>query len=117
MKINDNILNAIKESINIVGSAAEFSKIAKVNKSLISRYLNGKVKNISDDSWEKIRPLIISYLDTKIAGSICPLENINECPLQNEENMEILKFFSAPTNKGKRYSILLEIENSKNNPQ
>jgi hypothetical protein len=30
----------------------------------------------------------------------------------NEENMEILKFFSSPANKSKRYSILLEIENS-----
>lgn len=113
MKINDNILNAIKESINVVGSAAEFSKIAKVNKSLISRYLSGKVKNISDDSWGKIRPLIISYLDTEIIGSICLLADTKECPLQNKENMEILKFFSSPANKSKRYSTLLEIENSK----
>ncbi|MDD5600018.1 MAG: hypothetical protein PHV82_18885, partial [Victivallaceae bacterium] len=98
---------------DVVGSAAEFSRIAQVNKSLVSRYLSGKVKNISDDSWEKIRPLIIAYLDTGSIGIGCPLENMKNCPLQNEENMEILKFFSDPANKCKRYSVLLEIEKSK----
>ena len=53
MKINKNILNAIKEAINVVGSAAEFSRIAQVDKSLISHYLSGEVRNISDDSWKK----------------------------------------------------------------
>lgn len=114
MKINKNILNAIKEAINVVGSAAEFSRIAQINKSLISRYLSREVKNISDDSWEKIRPLIIAYLEPGAIGLTCPLGNdVKNCPLQNEENMEILKFFSDPANKCKRYSILLEIEKNR----
>lgn len=116
MKISNNILNAIIEAVKVAGSASEFSRLAGINRSMLCRYLKGQVKSISDESWEKLRPLIISYINTDaldLSGERPVCSEHNRCPLRNDEDREILNYFSASENKLKRYKLLLEIEEAK----
>lgn len=56
MRIDDTILRALRRAVDEAGGAKEFAARCQVSASNISRYLSGKVKTVTDDCWEKLRP-------------------------------------------------------------
>lgn len=70
MRIDDNILRALKRAVEESGGGKEFAARCQVSASNISRYLSGKVRSVSDDSWEKIRPFLDLPPVSRAAGTI-----------------------------------------------
>ena len=62
MQITDDIIKALQNCIDGVGSISEFSQKANVNIETVSQYLTRKTKSIHDDTWNKLYPLIQPYL-------------------------------------------------------
>lgn len=62
MKITDDILKAIQSCIEGIGSVTKFADKANTNVETIGKYLSKQTKNIADDTWERIYPLIRPYL-------------------------------------------------------
>lgn len=56
MRIDDTILHALRKAVAEAGDAKEFALKCQVSASNISRYLSGKVKSITDECWERLRP-------------------------------------------------------------
>ena len=54
MKIDNHLLRDLQNAVKSCGGAGKFAVACKVSASNISRYLNGKVRTISDDNWSKI---------------------------------------------------------------
>lgn len=63
MKIDDRIQSALREAIEEEGNIYRFSLTLKgIRHTTIRDWLNGKVKSISDENWEKLYPVIHPYL-------------------------------------------------------
>ena len=62
MKITEDILKALQNCIDAVGSISDFSQQANVNIETVSKYLSHKNKSIKKDTWDKLYPLIQPYL-------------------------------------------------------
>ena len=56
MRIDDRIMQALKQAVAAAGGAKELAQRSGVSASNISRYLSGKVRSMTDDCWEKLRP-------------------------------------------------------------
>jgi len=62
MKITEDIIKALQNCIDGVGSISDFSQQANVNIETVSKYLTRKTKLIQEDTWNKLYPLIQPYL-------------------------------------------------------
>ena len=62
MKITEEILRALQNSIDVVGSQAEFAQRANISINTVSSFLSRKTESIKDETWEKIYPLLQPYL-------------------------------------------------------
>lgn len=62
MKITEDIIKALQNCIDGVGSISDFSQQANVNIETVSKYLTRKTKSIQEDTWNKLYPLIQPYL-------------------------------------------------------
>lgn len=62
MKITEDIIKAIQNSIDAVGSISDFSSKANVNIETVSKYLTRKTNSMKKESWDKLYPLIQPYL-------------------------------------------------------
>ena len=58
MQINKDILRSLHLAVEKAGGAIGLSRQSGVNAANISRYLNGKVRAINDQNWEKLAPFL-----------------------------------------------------------
>ncbi len=79
MKITDDIIKALQNCIDGVGSISEFSQRANVNIETVSQYLTRKTKSIHDDTWKKLYPLIHPYLSKNESGAVADVKKMKEC--------------------------------------
>ncbi|MCF6176501.1 MAG: hypothetical protein L3J71_12135 [Victivallaceae bacterium] len=61
-KITDDILKALQNGIESIGSLTEFSNRANVNKETLAHFLSRKTHSLTADTWENIYPLLRPYL-------------------------------------------------------
>lgn len=62
MKITEDIIKALHNCIDAVGSISDFSQQANVNIETVSKYLARKTNSIKEETWDKLYPLIQPYL-------------------------------------------------------
>ncbi|MDD5728320.1 MAG: hypothetical protein PHV59_07145 [Victivallales bacterium] len=62
MKITEDIIKALQNCIDAVGSISDFSQQANVNIETVSKYLSRKTKSINQESWDKLYPLLHPFL-------------------------------------------------------
>lgn len=62
MKITDEIKNALAGAVKETGSQVAFAAKTGITQATIARYLNGEIKAISDDAWDKLYPCIVKWL-------------------------------------------------------
>ena len=63
MKLTDDIINALHICIeDSFDSVNDFARFANVSANTISKYMRRETKNIQEDTWVKIQPLIEAYL-------------------------------------------------------
>lgn len=80
MKITDDIIKALQNCIDGIGSISEFSQRANVNIETVSQYLTRKTKSIQDDTWKKLYPLIHPYLSKGDSdGGVADMKKMKEC--------------------------------------
>ena len=70
MRIDDWVLQALRQAVIQAGDAKELAARSQVSASNISRYLSGKVKTITDDCWEKLQPFLEFSPPPPVAGTI-----------------------------------------------
>ena len=61
-KKNDEMLKALQNGIESIGSLTEFSNQANVNKKTLAHFLSNKTHSLTADTWEKLYPLLRPYL-------------------------------------------------------
>lgn len=61
-KKNDEMLKALQNGIESIGSLTEFSNQANVNKKTLAHFLSRKTHSLTADTWEKVYPLLRPYL-------------------------------------------------------
>lgn len=77
MKITPQILQAIESAVMSAGNRNRFALKAQIAQHLVARWLDGKARNISDDNWDKIFPLISPYL-SRTSSSSAVLDRLAE---------------------------------------
>ena len=71
MKLTDEIVKALHGCIEDgFDSVQDFAQYANVSANTISKYMRRETMTIQKDTWEKIHPLIQSYLPRKMSGAI-----------------------------------------------
>jgi len=65
MKITDDILKALQSCIDTIGSKNAFARKANVHINSISKYLTRQTRYFTDETWEKLHPLLKPYMKTK----------------------------------------------------
>jgi hypothetical protein len=78
MKITEDIIKALQNCIDGVGSISDFSQQANVNIETVSKYLTRKTKSIQEDTWNKLYPLIQPYLGKNASGSDAKMKHMKE---------------------------------------
>jgi SOS-response transcriptional repressor LexA len=63
-------LQALRRAVVQAGDAKELAARSQVSASNISRYLSGKVKTITDDCWEKLRPFLELPVLPEVSGTV-----------------------------------------------
>ena len=58
MKLTPEVLDTLRRAISAAGGAGAFARKCHVDAANISRYLNGKVRSVSDDNWNKLKPFL-----------------------------------------------------------
>jgi hypothetical protein len=80
MKITDDIVKALQNCIDGIGSISEFSQRANVNIETVSQYMTRKTKSIHDDTWKKLYPLIQPYLSKGDSDpAVADMKKMKEC--------------------------------------
>lgn len=62
MKMTEDILKALQNCINGVGSITEFSQQTNVTIETLSKYLTRQTNFIKNETWLKLQPLLQPYL-------------------------------------------------------
>lgn len=71
MKLTDDIINALHVCIeDSFESVNDFARFANVSANTISKYMRRETKNIQEDTWVKIQPLLEAYLPRKAKGKV-----------------------------------------------
>ena len=65
MKVTDDILKAMQKGVDNIGSKNAFAQRANVSITTITKYLTRKTKTINDDTWAKIQPMLLPFLNNK----------------------------------------------------
>ena len=78
MRIDDRILQALRKAVADAGDAKEFAIRSQVSASNISRYLSGKVRTITDESWEKLLPFLELPIPQQASGTITNTPELQE---------------------------------------
>ena len=81
MKITNEILERLRQAVEINGGAVTLSRKSGVDAANISRYLNGKVNSIGDDNWAKLAPYLreSSNMAVKREQTIINTPHLREC--------------------------------------
>ena len=58
MKLTPEVLETLRRAIDAAGGAGAFARKCHIDAANISRYLNGKVRSVSDDNWNKLKPFV-----------------------------------------------------------
>ena len=58
MKLTPEVLESLRRAIDAAGGAGAFARKCRVDAANISRYLNGKVRSVGDDNWNKLEPFL-----------------------------------------------------------
>jgi hypothetical protein len=78
MKITEDIIKALRNCIDGVGSISDFSQQANVKIETVSKYLTRKTKSIQEDTWNKLYPLIQPYLSKNESESAAKMKQMKE---------------------------------------
>ena len=78
MQITDDIIKALQNCIDGVGSISDFSQQANVKIETVSKYMTRKTKSIQEDTWKKLYPLIQPYLSKESSGSNAQMKRMKE---------------------------------------
>lgn len=71
MKLTDDIINALHVCIeDSFESVNDFARFANVSANTISKYMRRETKNIQEDTWVKIQPLLEAYLPRRAKGKV-----------------------------------------------
>ncbi len=62
MKMTEDILKALQNCINGVGSITEFSQQTNVTIETLSKYLTRQTNSIKNETWLKLQPLLQPYM-------------------------------------------------------
>lgn len=73
MKLSQEIIQAMKEAVNEIGSQVEFGEKVGNSPQNIHRYLTGKVSKIETETWIKMEPYLREYLPVTF------YQNMNSC--------------------------------------
>lgn len=65
MKITDDVLKALQTCIDSIGSKNAFARKANVHINTVSKYLTRRTRHITDETWEKLHPLLKPYMGGK----------------------------------------------------
>ena len=113
MKITEDIIKALHNCIDAVGSISDFSQQANVNIETVSKYLTHKTNSIKEDAWDKMYPLIQPYLpknDGSNGSSKMRKKNINEHSELCTDEKILLDAFSALPKKIQEEQLLQIVE-------
>lgn len=105
MRLTDEIVNALHGCIEDgFDSINDFARFANVSANTISKYMRRETQTIQKDTWEKIQPLIQSYLPRGASGKVkhelelsadqkILLDAFSELPsdVQNQKLLEIVE--------------------------
>jgi len=64
-RIDETMLNALRQAVETAGSQSEFARRAGIGKQHISKYLRGEIKNMEHDTWMKLLPFIREFMPTE----------------------------------------------------
>jgi len=78
MKLTKEIVEAMAKTIEEMGSQRAFSEQTGIGTQNISKYMNGKVKNIRPEIWKKLYPHIVRWLPSWPGGFPEDGSNIDE---------------------------------------
>lgn len=106
MKLTDDIIYAIDQTIKRLGTKSEFARKANISGATLSNYLSRTRKSIADDTWDRIYPLIKPYLPKKNEESKIPEYYKNET-LTSDQRILLDTFAELP--KELQEEKLLEI--------
>jgi len=62
MKITDDILKALQNCIDSIGSKNAFARRANIHINTVTKYLTKKTNSINDDTWERLQPLLRPFM-------------------------------------------------------
>ena len=113
MKITEDIIKAIHNCIDAVGSISDFSQQANVNIETVSKYLTRKTNSIKEESWDKLYPLIQPYLpknDGANGGSKTKKKSASEYSELCSDEKILLDAFSALPKKIQEEQLLQIVE-------
>jgi hypothetical protein len=94
MQITEDIIKAIQNCIDTVGSISEFSQQSNINIETISKYLSRKTNSIKKESWDKLYPLIHPYL-SKNGSSAAKKPDTSKYPDLCSDQKILLDAFAA----------------------
>ena len=58
MRLTPEILESLRRAIEEAGGAGAFARLCRIDAANISRYLNGRVRSVGDDNWNKLAPFL-----------------------------------------------------------
>lgn len=113
MKITEDIIKALHNCIDAVGSISDFSRQANVNIETMSKYLSRKTQSIKQESWDKLYPLIQPYLPkndgSSVVAKIKKISTSKYADLSSDERILLDAFLALPR-KVQEEQLLLIVE-------
>jgi hypothetical protein len=78
MRLTPEILKSLQRAIDEAGGAGAFARLCHIDAANISRYLNGKVRSVGDDNWNKLAPFLSTDHAAEHASSCSTVANTPE---------------------------------------
>ena len=81
MKLTPEVLDTLRRAIRAAGGAGAFARKCRIDAANISRYLNGKVRSVGDDNWNKLKPFLTPGASgiPESAATIANTPELREC--------------------------------------
>lgn len=110
MRLTDDIVRALHGCIEDgFESVSDFARFANVSANTVSKYMRKETATIQKDTWDKIQPLIQSYLPRGTAGKVK-----QELELDADQKI-LLDAFNALPPDVRNQKLLEIVELAKNN--
>ena len=111
MKITEDILKALQNCVNGVGSVTEFSQQSNITIDTITKYLSRQTRFIKHETWIKLQPLLQPYMPKNSNSGTMPRRKIPVATKHLELNSDEKILLDAFTELSKetREQKLLEI--------